>query len=97
MIDFTRSFRLHKTLKTPENLVQCDRTLLADGCRLSRHELESRLVKASPRLLTGEELGALMARRDKIMEFFDNEVKQKGESAVLFDLPRITKACGAGL
>jgi hypothetical protein len=97
MIDFTRSFRLHKTLKTPENLVQCDRTLLANLHRLNGQELESRLVKVSPRLLTGEELGALMARRDKIVEFFDNEVKRKGEAAVLFDLPRIGKACGAGL
>jgi chromosomal replication initiator protein len=35
--------------------------------------------------------------RDKIVEFFDNEVKQKGEAAVLFDMPRVSEDCGPGL
>ena len=29
----------------------------------------------------------VLGRRDKIVEFFDNEVKQKGEEAILYDRP----------
>ena len=97
MIDFTRAFRLHKTLQAPGDLVQCDRKLLAKLRQLSRDQLEAKLVKAHPQLLTKAELDALMARRDKIVEFFDNAVKQKGEAAVLFDLPRSGQPCGARL
>ena len=97
MIDFTRAFRLHKTLQTPKNLVQCDRKLLARLRQLDRDELEAKLVKVQPQLLTRGELDALMARRDKIVQFFDNLVKKRGEAAVLFDLPRSGQACGIGL
>ena len=95
MIDFTRAFRLHKTLQTPKNLTKCDRKLLARLRQLNRDDLFEKLVK--PRYLLKNELDALMARRDKIVEFFDNEVKQKGEAEVLFDSPRSGQACGIGL
>ena len=37
--------------------------------------------------LTKSEIKALLARRDLIVKFFDNAVKEKGEAAVLYDLP----------
>jgi hypothetical protein len=95
MIDFTRSFRLHKTLKNPENLVQCDRKLLANLRKLDKATLEEKLVK--PRYLSKPEMEAVLARRDKIVEFFEKQIAQKGEAAVLFDLPRVGQPCGVGL
>jgi GTP cyclohydrolase II len=97
MIYFTRAFRAHRTLQTPKNLVQCDRKLLAKLRQSNRDELEAKLVRVHPQLLTKEELSTLMARRDRIVKFFDNEVKQKGEAAVLFDLLRSGQACGVVL
>ena len=38
--------------------------------------------------LNDMELDGLLARRDKIVAFFDQEIAAKGEAAVLFDLPR---------
>ena len=47
--------------------------------------------------LTGMEIDGLLARRDKIVKFFEDEVAKKGEGAVLFDLPRVGQPCGEGL
>ena len=49
------------------------------------------------RWLTRDEIEGLMARRDLIVQFFDKEVVAKGEGAVLYDLPRSSESCGAGL
>ena len=95
MFDFGRAFRMSKDLLNPKNLVQCDRKLLAKLRALDRGVLEEKLVK--PRYLNKMELDGLMARRDKIVAFFDQEIAQKGEGAVLFDLPRSGQACGVGL
>ena len=95
MIDFTRAFRLHKDLQTPANLVKCDRKLLGKLRSLDRKELEQKLVK--PGYLNKSELDGLMARRDKIVAFFEKEIAKKGEAAVLFDLPRSGQPCGVGL
>lgn len=78
MIDHTRAFRTFRELKTPANLVRCERKLLArlkelDGNIISR-ELEN--------FLKPEEIKGLLARRDLIVRLFD----QKGESA-LYDAP----------
>jgi hypothetical protein len=43
------------------------------------------------------EIEEILARRDKIVNFFDDQIAFKGESAVLFDLPRVGQACGVGL
>lgn len=95
MIDFTRSFRLQKTLRNPQNLVKCDRRLLANLRSLDKLTLDQKLVR--PKLLTRGEMEALLARRDKIVEFFDGQIAKTGEAAVLFDLPRAAQRCGAGL
>ena len=85
MIDHTRTFRLHKTLRNPEGLVKCDRRLLAALRELTYETLASEL---QPYLRKGE-MEALLARRDHIVAFFEKEIAQKGEEAVLYDyLPR---------
>ena len=82
MIDHTRAFRTMKSLVGPENLVQCDRKLLAKLRELTKDALTKRLE----RYLNSVEIEGLLARRDKIVSFFDDQVAKKGEAAVLFDL-----------
>ena len=92
-IDFTRAFRAQKDLANPKDLVQCDRKLLANLRKLDRPLL---LQKLKP-YVNAAEIDGLLARRDKIVKFFEDQIAAKGESAVLFDLPRVGQACGAGL
>lgn len=84
MVDKTRAFRLMTSLRGPENLVKCDRGLLAALRKLD----EASLMQQMKGYLTKGEIKALLARRDKIVKFFDGEVAKKGEAAVLFDLPK---------
>ena len=93
MIDFSRAFRPHKTLRNPENLLRCDRRLLANLRQLNQASLEQKLKP----YLTRPDVEALLSRRDKIVKFFDDQIAQKGEAAVLFDLDRVGQPCGKGL
>jgi hypothetical protein len=93
VIDFTRAFRLYKTLRDPKDLVQCDRRLLARLRALDKDTLQQNLG----RWLTKAEVNAATARAAKIVEFFDKEIAAKGEAAVLYDFPRSQQACGTGL
>ena len=93
LIDFSRAFRMTKTLQNPQRLTRIDRTLLAGMRGLTAETLQQRLGRWLGKL----ELDGLLARRDLIVRFFDKEVAAKGEAAVLYDLPRMTDACGAGL
>ncbi len=85
MIDHTRAFRMGKNLPAPKNLVQCDRGLLAHLRTLDKSAIQEKL--GAPHLLTGMEIDGLLARRDKIVKFFDDQIKAKGENAVLYDRP----------
>jgi hypothetical protein len=60
----------------------CDRALLARLRALDLGELET----LKP-YLTDPEIKALLGRRDKIVDLFDQMVKAKGEAAVLYDRP----------
>jgi hypothetical protein len=93
IIDLTRAFRLNTNIREPKNLTQCDRRLLARMRELDEDALKSKL---SP-WLTKSEIHALNARRAKIVSFFDQQVKSKGETSVLYDFPRTAQACGTGL
>jgi hypothetical protein len=79
-IDFTRAFRQNHDLRDPKNLVQCDRQLLEKLRQLSYDEV---LDKTKPHL-NKSEVKALMARRDKIVAYFEKLIAQKGEGAVLY-------------
>ncbi len=93
MIDFTRAFRMTKTINNPKQLTRADRTLLTSMRELTPDGVQ----QALGRWLAKNEIEGLMARRDLIVQFFDKEVAAKGEGPVLYDLPRSSEACGAGL
>jgi hypothetical protein len=79
-IDFTRAFRLNHDLQDPKDLVQCDRRLLEKLRQLSYDEV---LDRTKPHL-SKSEVKAVMARRDKIVAYFEKLIAQKGEGAVLY-------------
>jgi hypothetical protein len=79
-IDFTRAFRLQHDLKNPKDLAQCDREVLAKLRQLSYDQV----FDATKPYLTKDEVKALIARRDKMVVYFDKLVAQKGESEVLY-------------
>jgi hypothetical protein len=79
-IDFTRAFRLQHDLKSSKDLAQCDRQVLAKLRQLSYDQV----LDTTKPYLTKDEAKALMARRDKMVAYFDQLVAQKGESEVLY-------------
>jgi len=79
LIDESRSFRPHKSLKDPSVLKTCDRTMLAKMKTLD----EATLTKEFGKDVSKDEIRGVLARRDIIVKFFD----AKGESA-LFDRPK---------
>ena len=81
MIDHTRAFRLNPELGNPKQLGMCERNLLAALRKLDRLSLARELGE----YLTGAELDALLSRRDKIVDYFDRKVAERGEQEVLFD------------
>ena len=78
LVDFTRAFRLYRTLREPRNLARIDRRLYNNLKALSQASLESELRP----YLTQPEMQGLLARRDKIVAFFDAEAAKRGEAAV---------------
>jgi hypothetical protein len=80
MIDHTRAFRWHRALRSPENLVRCDRDLLERLRRLDEATLERELG----RYLGPMEIKGILARRDLIVAHFD-----RAGPATLYD--RVTR------
>ena len=81
LIDFTRAFRTLKTLRAPKNLRRCDRRIYNAMQELNGENLTRELRE----YLTKSEIQAILARRDKIMKFFNSEIAAKGEAAVICD------------
>ena len=79
-IDFTRAFRASKDLRDPKNLVRCDRQLLEKLKALNGDQF----AEKTKRYLTKDEIKAVMARRDKIVERFQQLISEKGEATVLY-------------
>ena len=80
-VDFTRAFRLRKDLQDPKaNLVRCNRLLLERLKALDDNEL----AEKTKHYLTKDEVKAVMARRDKIVEHFQKLISEKGEQEVLY-------------
>lgn len=80
MIDFTRAFRLTRTLAKTADLPRCDRRLL-DALRALK---EADVKERTKPHLTQWEIEALFARRDAIVAHFDRLVAEKGEATVLY-------------
>ena len=81
MIDFSRAFRTRKNLRAPENIAstRIDRRFY-DGLRqLSEETLTSKLGD----VLGKSEIQGLLARRDRIVGHFEQEIAKKGEAAVI--------------
>ena len=79
-IDFSRGFRLQHDLKDPKDLVQCDHQVLSKLRQLSYDQV----FDATKPYLSKDEVKALIARRDKMVAYFDKLIAQKGESQVLY-------------
>jgi hypothetical protein len=80
LIDHTRSFTPYHGIRNEENLTRCSRGLLAQLKALT----QGRVTSAVGTHLTKEEVAALLARRDRIVAFFEKAVKEKGDEKVLF-------------
>jgi hypothetical protein len=79
MIDHTRAFRTRKEVMNPKTLKTCDRVLLAKMKELTFEKMKPELT----RYLHDDQIRAILARRDKIVEFYD----AKGDSALYTFLP----------
>lgn len=81
MIDHSRAFRPERTLHDPEDVVRCDRVLLARLRALDAATLQPRL---SPWLTPGQ-IAALLFRRDLIVKAFEARIAAAGEDQILYD------------
>ena len=79
-VDFSRAFRQDKNLENAKNLVRCDRNLFAKLKALDGNELQQK----TKGYLNKGEAQAVMARRDKIVDYFQKLIAEKGESEVLY-------------
>jgi len=80
MIDFSRAFRALHKLQDPRALGMCDRQLLERMRKLDEREV---LEKTKPHL-DKTLVKAVMARRDLIVAYYEKQIAEKGESAVLY-------------
>ena len=79
MIDFSRAFRMAPKLRLPQNLSRIDQRVY-DGLRsLTREKVESELGS----FLRKSEIKGLLARKDRLLEFFAAAVAEKGEAGVI--------------
>lgn len=81
LIDFSRGFRTHKQLRTPENLKNC--VIDARFWNGMKGLTEEVLKKEMKDLLTGAEISGLLARRDLIVEHFNGLIASQGEKAAI--------------
>ena len=82
LIDHTRAFRLGKDLLAPLNLMRVERSLFEKLRALDR----AAFTEAVKDTLTKGEIEALFARRDKIVQRFDERIATVGEATVLYTI-----------
>jgi hypothetical protein len=82
LIDHTRAFRSSESLLKPNQLLRVERTLFDKMKQLT----EPAVSKAMNGILTKREIGAMLKRRDKIVQLFDKQIAERGETAVFFTL-----------
>ena len=93
LIDFSRAFRTTRTLQEPERLTAVDRKLLASMKQLTKEGVRQKIQ----RWVSKDQVDAVLARRDLIVRIFEERIAANGEAKVVYDVPRTTEACGAGL
>jgi hypothetical protein len=79
-VDFSRGFRSFKDVKDPKDLVRCDRQLFE---KLKALDADQLMEKTKPHL-SKDEVKGVMARRDKIVAYFQKLIAEKGENEVLY-------------
>jgi hypothetical protein len=79
-IDFTRAFRATKDLQSAKDLAQCDRQMFEKLKALDGNEL----LQKTKGYLNKSEVNAVMARRDKIVAYFQKQIAEKGENGILY-------------
>ena len=84
LIDFTRAFRHFDTLREPENIGSRIDRRLYEGLRALD---KGRLEEVMDGLLGGSEIDGILGRRDIILEILDAQIAEKGEAAVVYDMP----------
>lgn len=79
-VDFSRAFRASRELRNSENLGRCDRQLFEKLKALDANEVATK----TKGYLSKDEVKAVMARRDKIVNQFQKMISEKGEKEVLY-------------
>ena len=85
MIDRTHASRTQERPSRPQKRIECDCKLISFHNfhkALMREELDQEVGD----VLTKTDIKALAARRDVVVDFFRDRIKQKGASSTLFDL-----------
>jgi hypothetical protein len=80
MIDFTRAFRPRAELRSPEELLRCDRRVYEKLVALSREQLTASFGD----LLNTREIEGILARRDLLLAHYEQRIRERGESAILY-------------
>ena len=93
LIDFSRAFRTAKTLQEPERLTAVDRKLFAKIKELTKDTLRQK----AGRWISGDQINAVLARRDAIVRTLEEKIAKNGEAKVVYDFSRTSETCGAGL
>ena len=81
MIDHSLAFQPEQTLHDPDDIVRCDRALLARLRALDAATLQTRLTP----WIAPAQIDALLVRRDLIVKAFEHRIAEQGEDAVLYD------------
>jgi hypothetical protein len=79
-VDFSRAFRTFKDVKDPKDLVRCERQFFEKLKALNANDL----TEKTKGYLTKDEVKGVMARRDKIVAYFQKLIAEKGEAEVLY-------------
>jgi hypothetical protein len=80
MIDFTRAFRPRAELRSADALLRCDRRVYDKLLALSGEELTASLGD----LLNPREIEGVLARRDLLKTHYQQKIRERGESAILY-------------
>jgi hypothetical protein len=83
MVDFTRAFRTDKRLQEPELIQRIDRRVYNGLLALTPETL----ARETKDYLTGPEMRAVIARRDRLVDLLETRIAAQGEAAVICDLP----------
>jgi hypothetical protein len=86
MIDHSRSFRTTTQLRKPDVLRRVSLKMMNGMRNLNLEQCNAQLKK----FLTDDQIRCLLVRRDLLLKFFADEIKDKGAEAIYTDLPRST-------